>query len=341
MNIVYLIGNGFDINLGLETRFRQFYDYYIQQDSSNDTIKNFKKDLAEHKEVEQWADLELVLGEYAKHFNQSAASEFRNLLIDIQDHLANYINLQRVNFLLSEEDKNKINYDLFFPNAYLTEREKKNFYEYKKTYGLYDYVADVITFNYTDTFEQIYEFQNEKKQLGTHTYGNAKYANILNSVEHIHGTTVSNMILGINDISQLNNDELKSNKRILRCLLKPEMNKNAGTLRDDRCLNLIQSANVICLFGMSLGKTDAIWWQAINDRLANSNATLIIFAVNKETPKIREFLLEDDKDEIKDIFLSYGSPKAKQDETIRSRIFVRLNSDMFAISDIQQKKSAA
>lgn len=45
MNITYLIGNGFDLNLGLKTRYRDFYDYYVKQPSNDDLIKKFKNDL--------------------------------------------------------------------------------------------------------------------------------------------------------------------------------------------------------------------------------------------------------------------------------------------------------
>ena len=48
MNIVYLIGNGFDINLGLNTRYCDFYKYYLesqQSDNSNPHIKTLKKSL--------------------------------------------------------------------------------------------------------------------------------------------------------------------------------------------------------------------------------------------------------------------------------------------------------
>lgn len=49
MKLVYLIGNGFDINLGLKTKFRQFYNYYLEQETTDKTVINFKKALDEKK----------------------------------------------------------------------------------------------------------------------------------------------------------------------------------------------------------------------------------------------------------------------------------------------------
>jgi hypothetical protein len=35
MNILFLIGNGFDLNLGMKTRYVDFYNYYISNTSLN------------------------------------------------------------------------------------------------------------------------------------------------------------------------------------------------------------------------------------------------------------------------------------------------------------------
>ena len=40
MNIVFLIGNGFDLNLGLKTRYRNFYDYYVALPKKNGAVRN-------------------------------------------------------------------------------------------------------------------------------------------------------------------------------------------------------------------------------------------------------------------------------------------------------------
>ena len=61
MNIVYLIGNGFDINIGLKTRYKDFYDYYLALDSSGDNehVKKLKEHLKETLSTDDkyWSDL--------------------------------------------------------------------------------------------------------------------------------------------------------------------------------------------------------------------------------------------------------------------------------------------
>ena len=341
MEIVYLIGNGFDINLGLKTKFRQFYDYYLKQESPNSTVGTFKETLNENKDLEQWADLELILGKYAEHFSNDTVLDFRELLNDIQDNLAQYISLQEKKIEITDQEKSKLNKDLFYPEVYLTEREQANFLNYKNKFLSSTFSANIITFNYTYTFENLYDFDGKSKQIGNHSYSQNTYPNILKSVEHIHGTTTSNMILGINDISQLNNEELKKNIRAIRSIVKLEMNKNAGTLRDERSFALIKRADLICIFGMSLGATDKVWWNAINNRLLNSNALLLIFGVNKGTPKLRDFLSEDDKDEIRNKILSYSNLTDTQRNILFNQIFVKFNSNMFALLSPKERKVVA
>ena len=74
MKFVFLIGNGFDLNLNLKTRYRNFYDRYISLPSKNSTIKKFKEVLSDN--LDNWADLELELGKYANNFLKYLKTHF-------------------------------------------------------------------------------------------------------------------------------------------------------------------------------------------------------------------------------------------------------------------------
>ena len=95
MKFVFLIGNGFDLNLNLKTRYRNFYDRYISLPSKNSTIKKFKEVLSDN--LDNWADLELELGKYANNFGIENENDFVELLYDIQDSLAEYLDEQDSN----------------------------------------------------------------------------------------------------------------------------------------------------------------------------------------------------------------------------------------------------
>lgn len=338
MNIVYLIGNGFDINLGLKTRFTDFYQYYLQQDSSSLSVQLFKSRLS--NSLEKWADLEVVLGDYAKYFTNETVDDFINLVFDIQDNLAAFIKQQIPNDIkMSDNTEQKLTKDLFSPNAHLSPRDNSLFLGYKKNYNTNcDNIADIINFNYSPTFELLFSYQNKSKAVGSHLYYNKTYKDILNSVYHVHGTTEENMILGVNDITQINNEELRNNKKIRTLLIKPETNIYTGTLRDVNSKNRISEANLICIFGMSLGITDKIWWQAIVNRLVTSDACLMIFGAKKGTKKLRSYMSELDKDEIKNKLLSFSDIKDDYKNYVLNKTLISFNSEMFHIPNLNESK---
>ena len=71
MNITFLIGNGFDLNLGLDTRYTDFLAEYLQDNSQdNEEIKSFKADIRKQQcgnsdtSENLWANAELAFGRY-------------------------------------------------------------------------------------------------------------------------------------------------------------------------------------------------------------------------------------------------------------------------------------
>lgn len=339
MNITYLIGNGFDLNLNLKTRYLDFYKYYLEIDSKNDTIKKFKHDLS--NSLENWSDLEFELGKYTSTFQDGKEQEFIELLDDIQDNLADYLETQKLDFGLSDAMRSKIIEDIFSPSKYLNDREKQDFNNLMKGFFAQPYMAKLITFNYTQSLEILLNYQEGRPISSSREYSGNKYALTIQRIYHIHGTINQNMILGVNDDTQITNQNFRKIGALLNHFIKPRMNIDAGTLRDDRSKSEINSADLICVYGMSLGETDKVWWQIINKRLASSNAVLIIFAVKEKIPLRRSYIAKTYKDKIIEKMLSYSSFSDEVKEKIKARFFVSINSEMFNIKQlIDEKKSA-
>lgn len=338
MNIVFLIGNGFDLNLGLKTKYRNFYDYYIKLPSNTTTIEKFKEALSNN--LDNWADLELELGKYAKNFDIESESNFVELLYDIQDALADYLDKLDSMFTVTEDDKKKAINDLLEFEKYLTQREQEEYAAYKTPLTTSAISVKVATFNYTQTFEKIYGWNGRVLDLGSRKIGNSNYSTTMSLFEHVHGTTISNMILGVNDVSQIESEDLKNSILTRRALIKTEMNENAGTMRDARCANAIETADVICIYGMSLGDTDCFWWEKVGLRIAKSNARLFIFSKVDEFPRRREYMASNKKDEIKNLFVSHLDFDDSSKERIKKQTFVCLNSNMFKVKlNYSEKKT--
>lgn len=60
MNITYLVGNGFDLNLGLETRYADFITVYKNQVLSDKNLENFRWSVASNLAL--WSNAELAFG---------------------------------------------------------------------------------------------------------------------------------------------------------------------------------------------------------------------------------------------------------------------------------------
>ncbi|MDR0916665.1 MAG: bacteriophage abortive infection AbiH family protein [Oscillospiraceae bacterium] len=69
-NITWLVGNGFDLGLGLKTRYSDFLEWYVKPvDGDDANIRDFKNKLSDKKENRlAWSDFEKWLGEHAAAF---------------------------------------------------------------------------------------------------------------------------------------------------------------------------------------------------------------------------------------------------------------------------------
>ena len=77
MNTTFLLGNGFDVCLGLKTKYQQFYENHyagLPREGVSNALKDFRKEIEGYvkgflKKTDDdidWADLELALGKYSE-----------------------------------------------------------------------------------------------------------------------------------------------------------------------------------------------------------------------------------------------------------------------------------
>ena len=65
LNITYILGNGYDIQLGLKTAYSDFYEYLIKNRSKELENNSIFKEIVSDK-IGYWSDFELALGKYTK-----------------------------------------------------------------------------------------------------------------------------------------------------------------------------------------------------------------------------------------------------------------------------------
>lgn len=331
MNITFFIGNGFDLNLGLKTRYENFYEYFQRNSSEDNIIKGWI-----NKKERLWSDLEEALGKSLSKIKENDLEKFYDDKDTMDDLLVEYLRKEQEKYNYDEEiiKKQLINsLDNFQGN--LSKDEKDMIERIKTRHGGSNIWYNFVSFNYTNCLDKMIDIQKkESVTISTHTYGNNKYStsSILENIYHIHGTVNEEMILGVNDESQINNEFLKENAEFCNGFIKTQMNKLIGQQKTEDVKNLILNSKIICLFGISMGKTDKIWWEEIfRWLLQNEENLLVIFwrdykHLNNNKLPARTIR---NNNRVKDKFLKLGNEKFGDDELelVKDRIFVKINDE--------------
>lgn len=320
MNVLFFIGNGFDLNIGMHTSYGDFYKYYQQVDSQSDAITRLKKEIA--KNIKYWSDLELALGQYLE--NIKTVSEFDEVFEDIGEKLSEYLLKEEEKFDFSKIDRKRLFDNLAFPEDILLRADTNKIALFRRTWKGETWNVQIITFNYTTTLEKIVGDKQNNLQIGTHHNRNI----LLEGIVHIHGYANDRMVMGVNDVSQIKNNSFKQNIDVLEAIVKSTCNQAYRHTIDNHCKQLVSKANLICIFGSSIGDTDIIWWELIGEQLKR-DCLLVIFAKSEEiSPRIayKKARLER---HIKESFLKKIKFNAENKVTIADKIYIGLNTNIF------------
>jgi hypothetical protein len=323
MQILYIIGNGFDLNLGLKTSYYDFYQFYKKMKSNNVAVQKLKDNIS--KTYESWSDLELELGSYTQHLKK--IEEFDDIMGDIGDKLSQYLKIEEDKLESYKIDQQKFFEYLSFPEKLFLPTDEENLIEIKKKWGSHNWDLNIYTFNYTSVIEKIFGDKQKNVLLTTHNLKN-KATVTLRETKHIHGFLNNDMVIGVNDKSQIKNESFHENRDVLESIVKSECNRANRNGIDRKFTDKIRTANLICIFGSSIGDTDNKWWELIGERL-KSDCNLLIFSKGEEvSPRIRHMQARAERT-IRDLFLSKTKLNEKEMETVEGKIFIGLNSGMF------------
>ena len=94
MRITFMVGNGFDLGLGIKSSYDDFYNWYCKIPSGKPHIQQFKQDIMADmdrnllNDERTWADFELGLGAYTANFTKETVEEFLDCFEDAQMGIA-------------------------------------------------------------------------------------------------------------------------------------------------------------------------------------------------------------------------------------------------------------
>jgi len=321
MNILFMIGNGFDLNLGLKTSYNDFYTYYKSKNSKSEKIEKLKKHIS--NSFSNWSDLELALGEYTQNIDTD--EEFDEIFDDIGENLAQYLLKEETRLDLNNEKTNqkKLFNDLGYPEESLTPANQDELKTYRnRVMGSSLCNVNIITFNYTNSLEKLLDYTDDFITLE----GGCR----LRKIHHIHGYLDNNMVMGVNDISQIKNKVFHENLNVTEALVKPKCNEVSGHTVDNHCEKLIAAAHLICIFGSSLGDTDKLWWELVAKKLVKYASRLIIFEKTENISPRMDYKKERIRRKKKEQFLDKTTLTAEEKKIAERNIFVGVNTNMFS-----------
>ena len=342
MRILYLIGNGFDLHVDLETSYPQFLKYYLNEpipagldDVGKHYIERLKNDI--NSNIELWSDLELQFGKHMSKLGKEGKEvhaiedELDIINDDIREKLSAYIANQDAHSFFSDDAQKKFLEDIVNPERNLRDYEA-NIIKQQRTnvWHTTGHSVDIITFNYTSTIEHL---------LGKAPVKSAIFE--IHEPVHVHGYYNRRMVLGVNDVSQIDNESLRNNPYAVDALVKSDNNHSYGDNHTNACRNLIRNAQLICCYGLSFGDTDKIWWQLVCEEMKRrGDVYLIIYAYAGEMPnysnsghKLQNIMrLEKEK------LLSKGGVEDSLRQQLAQRIFVAINDPIFNIKVLPIRK---
>lgn len=350
MNITFLIGNGFDLNLGLKTSYRDFLEKYCENNlnDEDDEIVKFKSYMDGHKEEVYWADAELAFLKYSTKFNGNdrTLEDYRQCHLNIGKELGKYLEQEEVRNWLGKDGAEKdfakaIHFEEFVEKLPPVIKKELKSYASHINGG---YIYNFLSFNYTRMIDLFVESARDalgKRQINAYL----SEQNRIGELIHVHGYTDKFMVFGGSDESQIANINLfEGNKMYLKQFIKAETNEIYQNGTDELAYSILKTSDIIYIFGMSLGATDSNWWKRICKLLCEKqNLRVIIYSHKKldDNPVSVEWWYYTER--LKDSFVEYSDLSTDMLEKIKRKIYitnVNLFKDLQGLGFNRLKQSA-
>lgn len=360
MNITFMIGNGFDLNLGLRTKFVHFYKTYFHSELDREvpeSVRNFiqlvLKDQETFGNLDKWSDFEKAFAENV----QGSVEDVGEILEDFTIQFAEYLKKEDEKCDYSNEDVLKQFEDFLFLSYNLVENLDKqkisSFYAQKARYSTNNPINDVnfINFNYTSTLHTLLKKVDEKFGarfsegiLENNINQNQKsYRYMLKNIIHIHGTLKNNIIIGVDSIDQFAHEIVGSREELEEFTVKKIMNYNSGQQNKENSFeSIIENSDIIYMYGISLGETDKSRWDLINAWIKGTeNHKLIYFVFDAKFKAINRIyipkVIKETKKIKKDVLLKLGFLDNEL-EKYCDQIFIIDSSDVLNFKLVNEDK---
>jgi hypothetical protein len=355
MQITILVGNGFDIQAGLKTKYSDFYKYLKEVVSKKELSlidNSIYSDIQVPENEEKWSNFEMGLMELAKECVLHKESNGEILTdeklaqdkSEIEKYLGQYLNKVSSKFNVKDNANEII---IEFRRSFseiLTSLRPQGRDEINSVLPINNSATiflNILDFNYTSLFKNSYELldKNNIGELKNGAPNNKRIKMVKRHYEKLHGDTMKDMILGGNDRAQLG--DIMQDSELRFYFLKSELDLSIGYNKYKRAKTFLDQTNLYCILGMSLGESDKTWWEKIIKNMSiNMNKALIIFEYDSnENINDQPLFYTSGVRKIKNNFLNYlNDLNDTKRKSISDRIFVVYNSKLFNLGELSLVK---
>ncbi|MBQ4428915.1 MAG: hypothetical protein II871_04010 [Clostridia bacterium] len=255
VKVTFLIGNGFDLNCGMKTAYKNMYDEYVKIGSGDADIRKFKESL---RSYDTWADFEWGMLNHMPEFD--SADSFLKCLRDFRDYMVQHLTEQEKQ-LSSQLEKSFPHNEM---DTRMVELIGQSIKQFRMDAGILDRDAEFtfVSFNFTTVLDSYLK----------------KYGKVI----HVHGTLDNSPALGIDNTGQFEPNELtfEITDELKRAFVKSVLNRHCFN-RDAETLSAIAECDIICAYGLSFGKSDQRWLDCIMKAL-HQNSEKSAYFYNKK-----------------------------------------------------------
>lgn len=283
MTITCLIGNGFDLGLGLKTRYLDFLPWYLSRKSSKSDAVKWLCGQIENSKDGTWADAEMAFGRLPfSEAGEDAGKVVDDTLIDFQKDLAEYIHLQEGRLSIPNEDCKDVRAKFLASvvGALLLDVSSNAKGELSSVLYAQDAVdLNFITLNYTET---LYNLLGRDVDSGAYSQvtipGRARVTMLVGPICYVHGALKDHTsIFGVDTALQIVDQKARAHCATSGMLLKPTLDRLLDFGFEQQAKAMIYRSDRIVCLGSSYGASDVRWWEYIYDALTqNKNARLLL-----------------------------------------------------------------
>ncbi len=327
--VTFLIGNGFDINVGLATSYREFCKFYIEK-CPDDMIA---QDMKERQKDQFWSDIESGLGKYTDQIRFEDKGNFLASEQNLEKELKEYLMKQcsRVKILNQKQKMGiaeEMNRSLRGFYKELTDWQRTDIDEKLKKSD-HVIIYSFISFNYTNILERFIDIAKEMGISPFRSLGRGKkvFMPEIDQLIYIHGTIDTELVLGVNDVSQIANVELHHDQILRKLLIKKEAVQHQWPDRREKAGNMIAESQIVCIFGMSIGETDRSWWEHICRWMQEDDSRRLIIFVKTEGLARLDVLMGEDNAKRK--LKRHSGVSDEVWKKIEEHIYVKCNPHIF------------